>query len=63
MFPQISSLPEIYGSYRPPRPVDRCLGERPMRRVQEQMTEEERAVVATEDKELAAHDPPYALRD
>src|SRR6266540_7486996 len=53
----VTSLPEIYSYYRPPRATDRHLGQRAFQAVHQQMGQEAAAEAAMEDKELAAHDP------
>src|SRR6266508_6013079 len=55
----VTSLPEIYSYYRPPRATDRCLGQRAFQAVHQQMGPEAVAEAVMEDEELAAHDPTY----
>ena len=54
----VSSLPEIYSYYKPPRATDRRLGQGAFQAVQQQMGPEAAAEAPMEDEALAAHDPP-----
>src|SRR6266508_3133091 len=52
----VTSLPDIYSYYRPPRATDRRLGQRAFQAVHQQMGPEAAAEAAIEDEELAAHE-------
>ena len=52
----VTSLPEIYSYYRPPRATDRRLGQRALQAAHQQMGLEAAAEAAEEDEALAGHE-------